>query len=133
MTPPAMLFSRFLIACLLGIGLGFLYDFLTALPRWFMHIADFIFILALFTVGIYLGFGICGGDLRPAYSLGLFIGAASWHFTIGKHIRALFSAFYRRMWNLISIFLQKFKKIFTFIPYFLKKTFALTKKSSTIE
>lgn len=133
MTSPAILFSRFLAACLLGLGLGVFYDFLTALPRRLIHMADFIFTLALFAFGIYLGFGICEGDLRPVYSFGLFIGAGSWHFSVGKHLRTFISDFYKQVGALFSIFWRYFRKIFAFISYFFKKTFALVKKSSTIE
>ena len=100
MMPPELLFSRFLTACLLGVGLGFLYDFLTALPRRIIHIADGIFILALFACGIYFGFGICSGDLRPVYSFGFLIGASVWHYTAGKYLRALFSSIFTHIFRL---------------------------------
>ncbi len=121
MTPPALLFSRFLTACLLGIGLGFSYDFLTALPRKLLHLADTLFILLLFAFGIYLGFGICEGDLRPAYSIGLFIGAALWHFSAGKRLQPLFSSLFRCIGRVFSFFWNPFKKIFAFIHLFSKK------------
>lgn len=133
MMSPALLFSRFLTAMALGVGLGFLYDFFTALPRRFIHIADGIFILALFACGIYFGFGICSGDLRPVYSFGFFIGASAWHYTVGKHLRAFFSRIFSYFFRLCSIFWYPFEKFFAFIPLFFKKTFALTRKWSTIE
>ena len=128
MNPTAVLFSRFLTACLLGAGLGFLYDLLTALPRRFRHIGDGIFIMGLFACGIYLGFAVCEGDLRPAYSAGLFIGATGWHYSIGKLLRPLFLRFFRLLTHCFSIIFRPFKKLFAFIPVFFKKTIALIKK-----
>ncbi len=133
MTPPALLFSRFLTACLLGVGLGLIYDFLTALPRKCIHLADGVFVLMLFAFGIYLGFGVCDGDLRPTYSIGLFAGAAIWHFSVGKRLQFLFSSFFRLIGRLFSCFWMPFKKIFAIICLFSKKTFAYIKKWSTIK
>lgn len=121
MTPPALLFSRFLMACLLGVGLGFCYSFLTSLPRKLIHLADSVFILLLFAFGIYLGFGICHGDLRPVYSIGLLVSAAGWHFSVGKHLQSLFSSFFRCLGQLFSFFCIPFKKIIAFILLFSKK------------
>ena len=120
MTQPALLFFHFLTACLLGIGLGFFYDFLTALPRKLIHLADALFILLLFIVGIYLGFGVCQGDLRPAYSIGLFTGAAIWHFSVGKRLQPLFSFLFRCIGRIFSVFWKPFEKIFAFIYRFSK-------------
>ncbi len=132
MMQPELLFSRFLTACLLGVGLGLLYDFLTALPGKLIHLADGVFILALFACGIYFGFGICSGDLRPIYCFGFFAGAAVWHYTAGKHLRSLFVRFFSYFFRLCSIFWYPFKKFFGFVLYFCKKTFTLGRKWSTI-
>ena len=48
MTPPVLLFSRFLSACLLGGGLGIFYDLFTPLPRIVRHFTDALFVFALF-------------------------------------------------------------------------------------
>ena len=111
---PALLFSRFLTAGLLGIGLGFFYDFLTALPKKLIHLADLLFVLLLFAFGIYLGFGICEGDLRPTYSIGLFMGAGIWHFSVGRRLRPLFFALFRYIGRVFSFFWTPFQKIFAF-------------------
>ena len=132
MTPPALLFSRFLTACLLGVGLGILYDLLLCLPRALRHLADALFITGLFAFGIYLGFGVCGGDLRPVYSVGLFIGAMGWHYSLGKFLRRLVLAVFRVLAHFFSIIFKPFEKMFSIISLFSKKTFALRKKSSTI-
>ncbi len=132
MTTPALLFSRFLTACLLGVGLGVLYDLLSCLPRALRHLWDGLFIIGLFAFGIYLGFGVCGGDLRPVYSAGLFIGAAAWHYSLGRWFRQLILGIFRVIARLISIIFKPFEKIYAIISLFFKKTFALRKKSSTI-
>lgn len=132
MTPPALLFSRFLTACLLGVGLGIFYDLLSCLPKALRHLGDGIFVIGLFAFGIYLGFGVCGGDLRPIYSAGLFIGAIGWHYSLGRLFRRLILAFFRILAHLFSLIFKPFEKIFSIILLFFKKTFAIIKKSSTI-
>lgn len=128
MTPPALLFSRFLTACLLGAGLGFLYDFFSPLPRFLRHLGDGFFVLALFVCGIYLGFAVCDGDLRPAYSIGLFAGALLWHCSLGRLFRPLFFYVFMGLRRFFSFFYLFFEKIITFILLFFKKTFALKRK-----
>ena len=128
MTPPALLFSRFLTACLLGVGLGLFYDLLSCLPRALRHLGDALFVIGLFAFGIYLGFGVCGGDLRPVYSMGLFIGAIAWHYTLGGLFRRLVLGFSRVLARFFSILFKPLKKIIAFISLFSKKTFALAKK-----
>ena len=66
---------------LLGGGLGLIYGFLRFFrPRWF---ADLLFIIALFQVWLYLGFGLCGGDLRMGYTLSLCGGIVLWECSFG--------------------------------------------------
>ncbi len=128
MTPPALLFSRFLTACLLGAGLGLLYDLLASLPRLLRHLGDGIFVVGLFACGIYLGFAVCGGDLRLSYSAGLFVGAVLWHCSLGYLLRPLFSHIFTGLGRIISFFYRIFEKIITVIWLFFKKTFALKTK-----
>ena len=52
---------------LLGGGLGLLYGFLRFFrPRW---LGDLLFVIVLFRTWLYLGFGLCGGDLRMGYTM----------------------------------------------------------------
>jgi hypothetical protein len=128
MTPPSLLFSRFLVACLMGGILGIVYDFLGAFPRRLRHLTDGIFILFLFACGIQLGFGVCEGDLRPAYSAGLFVGFLIWRHTLGRLFRrllALISGFFRGVFSKIWGLCKKMSKN---ISVFCKKTFAIVKK-----
>ena len=128
MTAPALLFSRFLTAGLLGAGLGVVYDLLACLPRALRHIGDGIFVIALFVCGIYLGFAVCGGDLRPVYSAGLLIGVIGWHYSLGRLLRPLILRLFRLLGQAFSIIFRPFKKIIEFISHFFKKTFAFVKK-----
>lgn len=121
MNPPALLFYRFLISCALGVGLGILYDLTSSLPRLLRHLGDFLFVLVLFIVGIYLGFGVCRGDLRPVYSAGLFLGLLAWHYTVGKLFRQFFTWVFRTIRKPFSIFWSKLKKTAKFIHIFSKK------------
>ena len=125
MNPTAVLVSRFLKACLLGVGLGFLYDLFASLPRRFRHIGDTLFIIGLFVCGIYLGFGVCQGDLRPVYSAGLLIGASGWHYTIGKLFRMLLIRFFHLLIKLFFIIFRPIKKIFIFISVFFQKNICI--------
>ena len=128
MTPPALLFSRFLIACLMGTMLGLLYDFLSAFPRPLRHISDGLFLLALFAFGIQLGFGVCEGDLRPAYSAGLFAGFLLWRGTLGRLLRPLIFLVARYIRGVFSRIWGICRKMSKNISVFCKKLFAIVKK-----
>ena len=74
---------------LLGCALGLYYEFLRPCrPRW---LGDLLFIVALFRVWLYLGFGLCGGDLRMGYSLSLPVGIFLWDGLFGTVLHPLFS------------------------------------------
>lgn len=75
MTPPALSAQRFGAGCLLGVGLGLLYGFLRPLRPRHMLLGDLLFLLGVGWGWLYLDFAVCGGDLRPGYSLGLAVGA----------------------------------------------------------
>ncbi|MBE6926285.1 MAG: hypothetical protein E7461_05510 [Ruminococcaceae bacterium] len=128
MTQTSLLFSRFLIACLLGGGLGIFYDLLTVFPRCLRHLTDGIFVLALFACGLYLGFQICEGDLRLSYSAGLFAGFLLWHNTLGSLLRRVISRISRFLGGIFSQIWMICKKTAKNISVFCKKTFAIVKK-----
>ncbi len=128
MTPPALLFFRFLIACLLGGGLGIFYDLLTPFPRCLRPLTDSLFVIGLFACGIYLGFGICEGDLRISYSAGLFAGFLLWRNTLGRLLRPLLALVFRFVAGIFFHIWTFCKKISKNISVFCKKTFAIVKK-----
>jgi len=95
MTPPLAAAQRFGAACLLGLGLGLWYGFLRPLRAGHRQLSDLLFVPALFWAWLYLGFGICGGDLRLFYTAGLFVGLWGWEATFGRLLRPVFSMFWK--------------------------------------
>ena len=96
MTAPSVAAGFFLRACTLGCGLGFLYGFFRPLrPRW-TTAADGAFFVAAFWCWLYLSFGVCGGDIRLAYILGMWLGCLVFDRTVGRWLRPVFGGF----WNL---------------------------------
>ena len=78
-------------ALLLGCGLGLFYGFLRPFrPRW---LGDLTFTFALFHTWIFLGFGLCGADLRMGYTCFLWAGILLWEYTFGQFLQPVFSAF----------------------------------------
>ena len=75
MTAPAVAAARFCGAAAVGAGLGLFYGFLRPLRQKSNWFADLIFMIATFFGWVYVGFGICGGDLRLGCNLGLLAGA----------------------------------------------------------
>lgn len=122
MTAPALATGRFCAACLIGMALGFVYDFLRPLRPRLTTLSDLLFLLALTVGWVYLGFGICRGDLRFGYTAGMLLGILLWEKTAGKVLRPMFSGFWR-----------PFQKFFAFFGKNIKKLFASRKKKVTIE
>jgi hypothetical protein len=128
MNPPSVAAYRLLCALLLGIGLGVFYGFLRPLRRRHKHIADFLFILALFPAWIYFAFAIAGGDLRFGYTAGLLGGILLWEATFGKWLRPVFAAFWRFIYKIYRFFTMPFRKIFKILAKIAKFLFATAKK-----
>ena len=92
-----------------------------------------MFVTALLWSWIYLGFGLCGGDLRMAYSACLIAGIFLWEGTFGRLLRPAFSGFWkfvrmrlRLIWLPCKKFLKKAGKIKNYL-------FASGKKWVTIK
>ena len=114
MTPPVQAAYRFAAACLLGLGLGAWYDFLRGLRPRHTLLSDGVFLLGCLWAWVYLGFGICGGDLRLGYLAGLVCGGLAWEFTLGRLLRPVFRLFWTglsKIWGTLTtpgkIFLKK--------------------------
>lgn len=133
MTGPALDGWRFLWACGIGLGLGLVYGFLRPLRPKHPLISDALFLPFLFFGWLYLGFGICRGDLRLGYCLGLAVGAVAWDFTAGRLLRPVFRGWWRLVSRIYHTFLNIFRKIFKKIHKISKILFAIWKKSFTIE
>ena len=94
MSAPAVAAQRLGIACLLGCGLGLYYGFLRPLrPKW-TGLSDLLFLLGGFWTWLYMGFGVCRGDLRLGYTAGLVAGGFLWECTVGRWLRPVFRAFW---------------------------------------
>ena len=133
MTAPYLAAQRFAIACLLGCALGAYYGFLRPLrPKW-TTLSDILFLLGGFWVWIYLGFGICGGDLRMGYTAGLFLGGIVFERTVGRWLRSLFRTFWDVIGKILGFFLLPVKKFFKIIADFTKFLFATGKKWGTMK
>ena len=81
MTAPALAAGRFLAACGIGALLGLFYGFLRPLRPRLTHLCDLLFVIAAFFGWLYLGFGVCLGDLRLGYTAGLAAGGFLWEKT----------------------------------------------------
>lgn len=98
-------------SCLFGAGLGMVYGFLRPVrPR---ALADVLFLICLGWAGIYLGFGICQGDLRLGYAAGLLVGGVAWDLTMGRLLRPVWQGFwgiFARGMGAIRFLMQKILK-----------------------
>ena len=128
MTAPATAGRCLLIAILLGFLPGLLHSFLQPVRVRHRHIADLCSVAALFYCWIYLGFGICGGDLRMGYLLGMLGGWALCICTVGKLLQCLFYGYFRFLERIFSYLRQIIRKIFVFFKKILKVLFAIRKK-----
>lgn len=129
MTAPAVAARQFLIACAMGLGLGLFYGFLRPLRRRHVHLADLLFLPALFYGWLALGFGICGGDLRIVPTLGLGLGAVAWECSIGRLLRPVFAWLWGILFQILALPGRIFKKIFAKIAKFAKFLLASGKKA----
>ena len=132
MNSPAQDGRRFLIACLLGLGLGLVYGFLRPLRRRRPVLADILFLPFMGYLWLYLGFAVCRGDLRLGYCAGLPLGGIIWELTVGRLLRPVFNLFWKGIFRIFNGFFRIFEKIFKKIRKKLKILFALWKKCYTI-
>ena len=114
MTAPAIAARRFLISCLLGAALGLYYGFLRPLRPRHTVLADGLFLLGGAGVWVYLGFGVCGGDLRLGYTLGLLAGGILWESGPGAFLRPVFDRFWGFVRRTVHFFVLPGKKILHF-------------------
>jgi hypothetical protein len=112
MTAPALAADRFLAACLIGMQLGFVYDFLRPLRPKLTAVADLLFLFTLGAGWIYLGFGVCKGDLRVGYTVGLGMGILFWEGTATRLLRPVFAYFWRPFQKFFAFFIKNAKKLF---------------------
>lgn len=128
MTAPAEAGRCLLTSILLGFLPGLLHSFLQPVRVRHRHIADLISVTALFYCWIYVGFGVCGGDLRLGYLLGMLGGWALCICTAGKWLQCLFYGFFHFLSRLFAALRRIIVKIFVFLKKILKVLFAIPKK-----
>ncbi|MBQ8769290.1 MAG: hypothetical protein IJZ15_06580 [Oscillospiraceae bacterium] len=92
--------------------LGFVYDFLRPLRPKLTAIADLLFLAALAAGWVYLGFGVCRGDLRFGYTAGLGMGILFWELTATRLLRRAFAYFWRPFQKFFAFFIKNAKKLF---------------------
>lgn len=110
MTGPALAARCLAAAILLGAVAGIAYGFLRPVrPRW---LGDGLFVCILSWLWVYLGFGVCQGDLRLGYTAGLFLGAMGFHCLFGRGLLPVFSWFWEGLYAAFSFFFTGFKKFF---------------------
>lgn len=133
MNAPAEVAGRFAAVCLLGLGLGAVYGFLRPPRQRHVHLTDGIFLVFFTWAWLWAGFGICQGDLRLGYTMGLFLGIFAWELTAGRLLRPAIDLLWRGIWKILGFPGKVFAKIFQKTRNFVKKRFASDKKSGTIE
>ena len=116
MISPAEAAWRFLPALALGCGLGVLFGFLRPLRHKLLP--DLLFAAASLQCWVYWSFGVCQGDLRPAYTFAMLGSIFLWDMGPGRLLRPVFALFWRKIFQLwgfllmpLKKFLQKLKKL----------------------
>ena len=94
---PATAAYRLAVSVLLGAALGLGYGFLRPLRRRAAWISDTLFLLVALWVWVYFSFGVCGGDLRLGYLIGMAAGGMAWEGTFGVPLRPVFSGFWKKV------------------------------------
>lgn len=115
MTRPGTGAAALAAALVLGACLGLWYALLGILRLRWKNLADGLFVAGLFAAWVYLGFGICGGDLRFFQSLGLLLGAGAFQLTVGRPLTGVLTGAFHRI-------RQKFSGRIELISHFFKKT-----------
>ncbi len=119
---------RLLCSLLLGGLLGLYYGLLRPLRRRRQTPADLLFLLGAAVVWVYLGFGICGGDLRLGCCAGLLAGGLAWELGPGRALRPVFSLFWKGVGQFAALLGLPGKKLL----HFAKILFASGEKWVTI-
>jgi len=128
MTPSTAAY-RFAVSCLLGGVLGVYYGFLRPLRRHRQALGDGLFLLGAGWCWVYLGFGVCGGDLRLGYLGGLLAGGLIWEMSAGVPLRPVFALFWEKLAGVRRLLAMPAKKILNFA----KILFASAEKWVTIK
>lgn len=110
MMAPSVAAARFGIGLLLGAGLGVVYGFLRPLRPKFTHLADLVFVVAMFWAWLYLSFAVCQGDIRLAITGALAIGCVAWEASVGRLLRPVFRGFWKIFGGFFRFFTRPIEK-----------------------
>ena len=117
---------RLLQALLVGCRVGFAYGFLRPLrPRFW---GDLLFLPVLLQGWLYLGLGLCGGDLRLAYTIFFLMGIILWQISFDRWLRPVFSCFWQLFYRIFAFLGLPFKWICKKSAVFLKSINSLIKR-----
>ena len=128
MTAPAIAGRYLVTAILLGTLPGLFHAFLRPLRIRHRHLCDLCSVAALLYCWIYVGFGVCGGDLRTGYLLGMLLGWGVGICILGKWLQPVFFLFFHFWGWLFSCFRGIIGKILAFLKKIVKVLFAIRKK-----
>jgi hypothetical protein len=132
MNRPAQEAYWLLIYFLAGGALGIFYGFLRPLRCRRSWPADLLFVTATSFAWVYLGFGVCGGDLRIGCLAGLFLGIFLFDRWPGRWMRPLFFGFWRLVAAIFGWIGRPVRNLLKKIVKFTKNIVATGKKSSII-
>lgn len=121
------------MALAVGAILGIVYGFLRPLRRWASSLADGLFVLAAAVGWVYLGFGLCEGDLRLGYTGGMVLGGFLWELTLGRLLRPVYQQLWKYFFRFLSALWWPVGKISGYFRKILKNLFAFWKKWVTIK
>ena len=115
MKSPELAARQFLMACLVGAGLGLFYGFLRPVRRKHPVPGDLLFLAAAFWGWLFWGFGICRGDYPGPGLLGMGLGGVVWEISAGRLLRPVFLRFWQITDKLFQYSLWPLKKILKFL------------------
>ena len=112
MIPPGEALGELLAALALGAVLGLFWGFLRPLGKRRRNLADGLFLPGLALGLCVLGFGVCGGDLRPACLGAAALGGIGEEMTLGRLLAPVFYGFWFILSRFRRVVLTFWKKFF---------------------
>ena len=112
MIPPKTALLQLLLSARTGALLGILWGFLAPLGRRRQTLADSLFVLLTAAGLCWLGFGVCGGDLRVQCLGMVFFGAVLEEKTLGRLLDPAFYGFWSILARIRRAVLSFWKKFF---------------------
>lgn len=101
-----------------GLGLGIFGGMLRPMGSRHRNIADGCFLAATFHAWLRVSFGLCGGDLRPAWLFGLGLGWLLWRQGPGRLADGIWWPIWGLIWKILDIIRGFRKKVLKFLKFF---------------